>query len=70
MTSRGFEKLNEERAAQGQPLFASPRNSAAGSLRQLDPAMTAKRPLDIFLYQLGWADGEAAGRPSGRRCSG
>jgi len=59
MTKKGFERLNEERAAQGQPLFASPRNSAAGSLRQLDPAITATRPLDIFFYQLGWADGEA-----------
>jgi DNA ligase (NAD+) len=59
MTRRGFERLNEERAAQGQPLFASPRNSAAGSLRQLDASVTATRPLDIFLYQLGWAEGQA-----------
>ena len=57
MTKRGFERLNEERAAQGQQLFASPRNSAAGSLRQLDPTITSTRPLDIFIYQLGWADG-------------
>jgi DNA ligase (NAD+) len=59
MTKKGFERLNEERANQGLPLFASPRNSAAGSLRQLDPAVTASRPLDIFVYQLGWADGPA-----------
>ncbi len=59
MTRPGFQRLNEERANQGQPLFASPRNSAAGSLRQLDPSVTATRPLDIFLYQLGWADGDA-----------
>jgi DNA ligase (NAD+) len=59
MTTPGFEKLNEERGSQGLPLFASPRNSAAGSLRQLDPGVTATRPLDIFLYQLGWAEGEA-----------
>ena len=58
MTTRGFERLNEDRANQGLPLFASPRNSAAGSLRQLDPSVTATRPLDIFLYQLGWADGD------------
>jgi DNA ligase (NAD+) len=58
MTKSGFQALNEERASQGQPLFASPRNSAAGSLRQLDPSVTATRPLDIFLYQLGWAEGE------------
>ena len=59
MTRKGFERLNEERAAAGQPLFASPRNSAAGSLRQLDSSITATRPLDIFLYQLGWVDGQA-----------
>jgi DNA ligase (NAD+) len=59
MTKRGFERLNEERANQGLPLFASPRNSAAGSVRQLDPSVTSSRPLDIFVYQLGWADGPA-----------
>jgi DNA ligase (NAD+) len=57
MTKDGFERLNQERGEQGLPLFASPRNSAAGSLRQLDPSVTASRPLDIFIYQLGWADG-------------
>jgi DNA ligase (NAD+) len=60
MTTPGFEKLNEQRADAGLPLFASPRNSAAGSLRQQDPAITASRPLDIFLYQLGWSEGEGA----------
>jgi DNA ligase (NAD+) len=45
-----FEKLNAERAARGEPVFANPRNSAAGSLRQLDPAETAKRPLRFFGY--------------------
>ena len=58
MTKKGFERLNEDRAEQELPLFASPRNSAAGSLRQLDSSITASRPLDIFIYQLGWADGE------------
>jgi DNA ligase (NAD+) len=61
MTKSGFEALNQERAAQGLQLFASPRNSAAGSLRQLDSGITATRPLDIFLYQLGWAEGETPG---------
>ncbi|MCX7911841.1 MAG: NAD-dependent DNA ligase LigA [Dehalococcoidales bacterium] len=55
----GFHKLNQERAAEGLPLFANPRNAAAGSVRQLDPRITAKRPLDIYIYQLGWAEGKA-----------
>ncbi|PPD58884.1 NAD-dependent DNA ligase LigA [Dehalogenimonas etheniformans] len=52
----GFEKMNKEREKEGLPLFANPRNAAAGSLRQLDPSVTAKRPLDAFLYQLGWVE--------------
>lgn len=56
MTKSGFEKLNIERGEAGLALFASPRNSAAGSVRQLDPAVTASRPLDAFLYQLGWQE--------------
>jgi len=55
----GFKKLNEERAKEGLPLFANPRNAAAGSVRQLDSSITAKRPLDIFIYALGWAEGKA-----------
>jgi len=54
----GFKKLNEERAKEGLPLFANPRNAAAGSVRQLDPRITAKRPLDIYIYMLGWAEGK------------
>ncbi|HXK33447.1 MAG TPA: NAD-dependent DNA ligase LigA, partial [Dehalococcoidia bacterium] len=57
MTKSGFEQLNLERGEQGLPLFASPRNSAAGSVRQLDPKITASRPLDAFWYQLGWQEG-------------
>ncbi len=53
----GFKKLNEERAKEGLPLFANPRNAAAGSVRQLDPRITAQRPLDMFVYGLGWAEG-------------
>jgi DNA ligase (NAD+) len=55
----GFKKLNEERAREEQPLFANPRNAAAGSVRQLDSSITARRPLDIFVYGLGWAEGKA-----------
>ncbi|MFC1933888.1 NAD-dependent DNA ligase LigA [Chloroflexota bacterium] len=55
----GFHRLNEERAAEGQSLFANPRNAAAGSVRQLDPRITAKRPLDIYIYALGYAEGKA-----------
>ena len=55
----GFHKLNQERAAEGLPLFANPRNAAAGSVRQLDPHITAKRPLDIYIYALGYAEGKA-----------
>ena len=67
MTKSGFEKLNVERGeSAGEPLFASPRNSAAGSVRQLDPKVTASRPLDAFWYQLGWQDGgEHARRRTG-----
>jgi DNA ligase (NAD+) len=59
MTKEGFERLNQERGDKGLQLFASPRNSAAGSLRQLDPAITATRPLDVFVYQVGWSEGGA-----------
>ncbi len=61
MPKANFEKLNREREADGLPLFANPRNAAAGSLRQLDPRITARRPLDIFIYMLGWI--EAVNRP-------
>ena len=52
-----FERFNEQRREQGLPTYANPRNTAAGSLRQLDPRLTAERPLDIFVYSLGWAEG-------------
>ena len=53
MDKRGFAKLNEERSKAGLPLFANPRNAAAGSLKQLDPAIVAKRPLGILFYGTG-----------------
>jgi len=49
----GFEKLNAERKSAGEEIFANPRNAAAGSLKQLDPKVVAKRPLDIILYGVG-----------------
>jgi len=59
LSKAGFHKLNQERAAENLPLFANPRNAAAGSVRQLDPRITAKRPLDIYIYMLGYAEGKA-----------
>ncbi|MET1249057.1 NAD-dependent DNA ligase LigA [Sporolactobacillus sp. STCC-11] len=58
MPKRSFEKLNDERSRNGEPLFANPRNAAAGSLRQLDPKISAKRRLSVFLYSSGRFDRE------------
>lgn len=58
MSKRAFEKLNKEREERGESLFANPRNSAAGSLRQLDPKIAASRSLDTFIYALGELHGE------------
>jgi DNA ligase (NAD+) len=55
-----FAELNERRAAAGEPAFANPRNSAAGSIRQLDPALAASRPLSIWCYGLGAIEGDWA----------
>ncbi len=52
-----FEQLNAEREEKGQPLFANPRNAAAGSLRQLDPTIAAQRKLDILIFNLQLAEG-------------
>src|SRR5215467_6058853 len=56
----GFAKLNAERKAAGEETFANPRNAAAGSLKQLDPRIVAKRPLDIILYNVGAVEGAKA----------
>ncbi|MCF6135332.1 NAD-dependent DNA ligase LigA [Thermoactinomyces vulgaris] len=57
MPRRAFERLNRERAENGEPLFANPRNAAAGSLRQLDPKLAARRTLDLFVYEIGQLEG-------------
>jgi DNA ligase (NAD+) len=57
MDKDGFAKLNEERSGSGLPLFANPRNAAAGSLKQLDPSLVAKRPLGIVFYGTGATEG-------------
>jgi DNA ligase (NAD+) len=57
MDRKGFERLNDERKKQSLPLFANPRNAAAGSLKQLDPAIVAKRPLGVVLYGTGATQG-------------
>ncbi len=57
LTKTGFEKLNAERQAAGEEAFANPRNAAAGSLKQLDPRLVAKRPLDVVVYGLGKVEG-------------
>ncbi|HET6983968.1 MAG TPA: NAD-dependent DNA ligase LigA [Myxococcaceae bacterium] len=56
-----FARLNARREQEGEPLYVNPRNTAAGSLRQLDPAITASRPLSFFAYELGgWGDSAGA----------
>ncbi len=56
MPRAAFQKLNAELEEAGEPTFANPRNAAAGAVRQKDPAITAKRPLDIFLYHVSHAE--------------
>jgi DNA ligase (NAD+) len=57
MPLAAFAKLNEDRAAAGEPTYANPRNTAAGSIRQLDPQLTASRPLSIWCYSVGALEG-------------
>lgn len=57
LSKHAFDAINRARQAAGEPLFANPRNAAAGSLRQLDPSVTTLRPLDIFVYGLGAVEG-------------
>ena len=57
MPKKSFEKVNARQEAEGKPLFANPRNAAAGSLRQLDPKIAAKRGLDIYIFNVQLAEG-------------
>jgi DNA ligase (NAD+) len=58
MSKPDFERLNRERMERGEPLFANPRNAAAGSVRQLDPKATSTRPLKMFAYATGRVEGK------------
>ena len=62
MPFAGFEAMNDARVAAGEPVFVNPRNAAAGALRQLDPAITAQRPLRFFGYAAVLPDGTAPAR--------
>ena len=59
MPIKGFERMNRLLREQGEKVYINPRNSASGSLRQLDPRITAKRPLDMFFYAVGMVEGGA-----------
>ena len=59
LPSKPFEELNRQREKEGEPLFANPRNAAAGSLRQLDSTTTRRRPLDFFCYGVGQLVGDS-----------
>ncbi|HET9864010.1 MAG TPA: NAD-dependent DNA ligase LigA, partial [Steroidobacteraceae bacterium] len=54
---KGFERMNREAAERGDKTYVNPRNAASGSLRQLDPRVTARRPLDLYFYELGQVEG-------------
>jgi DNA ligase (NAD+) len=58
LDKKGFERLNKEREAAGLPLFANPRNAAAGSLKHLDPNVAARRPLGMVFYGTGAVEGD------------
>jgi DNA ligase, NAD-dependent len=63
MPKSGFEKMNDQAREKGERLFVNPRNAAAGSLRQLDPRITASRPLEMCAYSVGLVDGVPADHP-------
>lgn len=57
LSRKAFQQMNREREEEGRPVFANPRNAAAGSLKQLDSSITARRPLDIFFHGYGSVEG-------------
>ncbi|TSA12431.1 MAG: NAD-dependent DNA ligase LigA [Deltaproteobacteria bacterium] len=59
LSLNAFKEINQQRIRDGEPPFANPRNAAAGSLRQLDPRVTARRPLDFFGYGVGMVEGRS-----------
>ena len=63
MPKSGFEKMNDQAREKGDKLFVNPRNAAAGSLRQLDPRITASRPLEMCAYSVGLVDGVPSEHP-------
>ena len=65
MPIKGFERMNRLLREQGEKVYINPRNSASGSLRQLDPRITAKRPLDMFFYALGTVEGNGPAASAG-----
>jgi len=67
MPFEGFKRFNEEAAARGEKSLINPRNAAAGSLRQLDPRMTAARPLDLFIYGIGIIEAASSRHDIARR---
>lgn len=66
MPLAGFERFNQEAVARGEKAYVNPRNAAAGSLRQLDARMTAARPLDLFVYGVGYVEAGTAGTLPGQ----
>ena len=57
MQKKAFQELNRVREENGETVFANPRNASAGSVRLLDPRITASRPLDIFMYNVSYIEG-------------
>src|SRR5258708_35146847 len=66
---KSFERMNREREDAGEPLFQNPRNAAAGTMRNLDPSLVAKRGLGSFVYQIVGADPRGGPPPSGARAA-